>query len=501
MHRFNFIDLHCHPNIKPYGQSFNHGFEHSQNPADKNSIWYQDRPGIAEKIFEILFPTYTQSDFSTVYHGGVDIIGLSLYSIERSFFTIRGSQGKLADLALNIASGVGNKRVDFVQEHNDYYQDIFREYRFVCAGEGKEVKLPGNAIASYKIINSFSDIEWIENFNSDPENQKRCHRKIGVVLDIEGAHIFNQSADIVDESSAPIERLRTNIRHLKNVHPSDSDKWQHRLSHITLMHHFSNDLGGHAQSLPGIVGNNLLNQKPALGDDLSELGKEAVRLLLSTENGYRIPICIKHMSVKSRYSYYNILEEDFKGEAIPIIVSHGAVNGKNNPQARKHLINSTKGCFRFNEDEPLWDINFYDEELLKIADSKGIFGFQLDQRRLASGRELKQRISKHKNLQLGARHLWKNIQHTAQVLDNEGRPGWDIQAIGSDFDGIINPLNGYRTAERLEMLETYLLTEAKGFLNSSDNTLRLPENRNMDAELAVSKVLFQNALDFYRRNL
>jgi len=501
MHRFNFIDLHCHPNIKAYGQSFKHNFEHSQNPRDKHSIWYQDRPGLAEKIFEILFPTYTQSDLSTVYHGGVDIIGLSLYSIERSFFTIKGSQGKLADLALNIASGVGNERIDHVQEHNNYYEDVFREYRFVCAGEGKVVKLSGNALGSYKIIKSYGDIEWIENFNNAPENQKQRHRKIGVVLDIEGAHIFNQSSDIKDASKSPVERLRENILHLKDIRPGSENKWQHRLSHITLMHHFKNDLGGHAQSLPGIVGNNLLNQKPALGEDLSDLGKEAIKLLLSKENGYRIPICVKHMSVAARYSYYQILENEFKGEDIPIIVSHGAVNGKNNPREKKHTITETEGCFRFNEEEPLWDINFYDEELLKIAGSKGIFGFQLDQRRLASQQELKQRIGKHKNLQLGARHLWKNIQHSAQVLDNAGLPAWNIQAIGSDFDGIINPLNGYRTAERLEMLETYLLKEAKDFLSGSNTILKLPENKNIDAELLVSKVLYQNALDFYRRTL
>ena len=60
--------------------------------------------------------------------------------------------------------------------------------------------------------------------------------------------------------------------------------------------------------------------------------------------------------------------------------------------------------------------------------------------------------------------LWNQIQHNAEVLAAEGLFAWGCMAIGSDFDGIIDSLNGFWTAEELPFLADFLERHAYNYM-------------------------------------
>ena len=52
---YSYIDLHCHPSMKPYGKSFSvEPGKNSQNRREKNSIWFYDSPNFFEKAIQLL---------------------------------------------------------------------------------------------------------------------------------------------------------------------------------------------------------------------------------------------------------------------------------------------------------------------------------------------------------------------------------------------------------------------------------------------------------------
>jgi hypothetical protein len=205
------------------------------------------------------------------------------------------------------------------------------------------------------------------------------------------------------------------------------------------------------------------------------------------------------MNPKSRYQYYDLLKEKFPDENIPIVVSHGALNGKLRYQTHDYVMK--KG---FNEK----DINFFFDEILLIEKSKGIFGIQLDERRIFDvkmKREILKEARKNMN-NYGKRHLrhnayfiWRQIETLGLYLDNLGHNAWSIQALGTDYDGIINPLDGWWTSKELRDLDEYLKHHALDFL-SSERGRSLKAFNKLSADEIVEKVMSTNALDFIKRN-
>lgn len=96
--------------------------------------------------------------------------------------------------------------------------------------------------------------------------------------------------------------------------------------------------------------------------------------------------------------------------------------------------------------------------------------------------------------------IWRQIQHIAEILDRSDQYAWGIASIGSDFDGTINPLKGIWTAENMPLLADQLLLLADRYLKGR-NPLALPENKKTTAEEIVEKFIFENALNFLKRNL
>ena len=135
-----YIDLHCHPSMKPYGKSFSvEPGKNSANRREKNSIWFYDSPNFFEKAIQLLCGVckFTQADCTALAHGNVRVVCASLYPIERGFFRNDLGTGLISDLAASFATSVGDARVDFIQNIKNYFEDLVREYNYYVQGEGK----------------------------------------------------------------------------------------------------------------------------------------------------------------------------------------------------------------------------------------------------------------------------------------------------------------------------------------------------------------------------
>jgi hypothetical protein len=226
------------------------------------------------------------------------------------------------------------------------------------------------------------------------------------------------------------------------------------------------------------------------------LGWKLLRLLLDNSTGRRVLIDLKHLNVRSRNEYYRFLEEEHPGEIIPLIFSHGAVNG-----FRSATEKVEDDLFNFGKFQPA-DINIFDDEIVRIADSGGLFGIQFDERRLASETELKKNghnFNRRKMLFYQSKLIWNQIQHIAEVLDRHNQFAWGIQCVGTDNDGMVNPLNGFWTSEDMPLFDSYLEKHAYNFLSSVQSN-NLKDFNKLSASEIVERFMYGNAHHFLQIN-
>jgi microsomal dipeptidase-like Zn-dependent dipeptidase len=265
---------------------------------------------------------------------------------------------------------------------------------------------------------------------------------------------------------------------------------------ISFCHHFNNLLAGHSKSLAAFRG--LLNQEPALDKGINPLGMLILDLLLSRDNGRRILIDTKHMSVQSRKEYHRIVRgRRENNDPVPIIQSHAAISG----------VASFNDALLCDEKDPgfdketyfsKWKVNINDEEILDIYDSKGIIGIVFHEDRMPGGkvkaqtRELSDRYHKlerkkhlsfrqeeeFSEIKLKLKYIyvqliWSNIFHIIRLIyNNRSENGWRIVCIGSDYDGMIDPFDGYFSVSDLPSLfndMTEYINMGRGPIYYADN--------------------------------
>lgn len=468
-----FVDIHSHPTIKPYGHSFP-SKKNSKNLRSNNSIWYYDPPNFLEKLMDLLggLVKYRQSSFSAMGFGNTRIILASLYPIERDFFNNKLKTGYFNDMLLNFITSVSKKRIDYIQSITDYFADLENEYNYLKQLEGQIIQLADRALYQYTLAKNAADLDII--LDQHKMTDKKVNA-IAVIITIEGAHVLGTGIKPQTNPANP-DIVLDNAVKVKN--------WEHRPVFITLAHHFYNELCGHAQSLTGIV-KKAVDQSYGMNLGFTPLGYQVVEKLLDNTQNKRILIDIKHMSRQSRLEYINLLETKYKNEDIPIIVSHGAVVG--NAKDSRLFLQA--------------DINFFDDEIIKVAQTSGLFGLQLDERRIVAPDDDQLRKShgmqRRKVLFHSSVLIWRQIQHMAELLDSKGLFAWGIQSLGSDFDGMINPLNGYWTAQDYPTLSDYLLKQAYNYIQNDATNLTQKQN-HIDPEEIVDRVMGDNAYTFLK---
>jgi microsomal dipeptidase-like Zn-dependent dipeptidase len=473
-----YIDIHIHPALKTYSKSFSKGKINSKNKNDKHSVWYYNPPTLLDKGLNYFgtITKFSQSNFTALAKGNFGVVVISLYPIERGFLVSQKlGTGLPADIIANFIMEIGKERVNYIQGRKDYFADVEGEYEYYRQLHGVKFKLNRDDQYQYRLVKSFGEIQ---------ENEASPENIISVVVTIEGGHAFDTG---LGKDNAPESKVLANVKKAKN--------WEYRPFFVTFAHHFYNDLVGHCSSLAPVL-TGLLDQKKGIGEGFTELGWKVLDLLLDNTDGKRIHIDIKHLSPLARKQYFKHLDTKYQGQNIPIIISHGAVNGLHSAEEPMVKIPSSHGMFNSG------DINFYDVEFLEMAKRGGLIGLQMDERRLGDEALIKQmngKVFRRKILFHRSQLFWNQVRHIAEVLDGAGYFGWGIQSLGTDFDGVVDPLNGYWTSEDLTYLDDYLLKHAYNYMQAGGKNLKEASNRNIDPEEIVSRVMTDNAYVFLKK--
>jgi microsomal dipeptidase-like Zn-dependent dipeptidase len=325
----------------------------------------------------------------------------------------------------------------------------------------------------------------------------RARDTICGIFTVEGAHSFGHYLynSTFQKAYADLEAeerrvLRTsflqNITEVKN-----QNNGRHAPLFVTFCHHFNNLLAGHARSFsdksglflglnkPGM--RHLFKQEPNLNAGFSELGREVLDLLLDRERGRRILIDTKHMSAQSRIEFYQYVREkrERENDHIPIVHSHAAISGwLTLDQAKLKDESEMRDVGSYFS---RWQINLTNEDILEMYDADGVIGVVLHEGRMPGG-EFKDRAKKlKKKLKKAAADsakfarleqelkdmylqlLWSNIFHIVKVVkegrstDDQPADGWKMIALGSDYDGLVDPLNSFPEVTTFQDLRSQMI--------------------------------------------
>ncbi len=464
MKNFQYADLHCHPNLKAFG----HSFDSRKSP--RSDIWSAYLPAyFSRKIHRYIGVTkFTQTDFTTLARSRARIVLLSLYPLEKGYFISKKLSPFVAALVANWSVELGYNRVKYLQRHTNYFKDLNHEYEFILNSRRQHVV--DNQQVHWELTNSWQEVQ----------NVLSRQNTIAVIITIEGAHVFNAGLGEYGVATDENEIL-SNILAVK--------QWAYVPAFVGLAHNFNNDLCGHARSLHRL--GSLVNQEKNLDIGLTELGIKVIHALLDDSKGKRIYIDMKHMSLRARKEYFVLIKTGYRNCNIPFIVSHGSVNGLS--------LNRNRRVYKcpdiFNES----DLNFFDEEIIEIASSGGVFGLQMDMGNNVDAKKRRWHPSfrnKESELKRSARIIWCQIQYIAELLDEAELFAWGCTSIGSDFDGNINPLPGILTAADFEPMAKELIILADNFL--SGGVLSLQMNNTITAEEIVDRFLFSNTVNFLK---
>jgi microsomal dipeptidase-like Zn-dependent dipeptidase len=529
-----FVDIHCHPGMKPIGKSFKKKkpFKNSPEPSEKYSIWHMDPPTCIDKFFnKILSLTkFTQSDFTSLTEevieisendsvkANVGLVNVCLGPLEKGFVKTRIGSRALPLFLVGLVTGVTRERLKYLTKTESYFRDIEKEMEYFTSLDSVEIEE-----RRYKLISKKTELKPVTIMDTG---------EIQVVFSIEGANVF-------DIESAPESTVIDNIGRIK--------KWKFRPLWVSPSHHFYNEISGHSKTLPKVV-NILVDQKPGINTGITPFGKEVIEKLLDDEGGKGILIDIKHFSRQSRLDFYKIRKEYCNSGGtflnIPIIVSHSACNGWKSNEYEDMDGGEREGklyATGFNNWEDLranfseLPVNLTDQDIAEVAHSGGIIGIQLDQRRLGNHetfRRIRKNIRQKKapynddnvydketlKKYWWSKPVWENIYYIARVIKQidpsyKINP-WSVQCIGSDFDGMINPLDYFWTAKDLNALRSGLLYHARKYaeneianLPASNSERVFTEKTSYNSEKVISpdevvnRIMTDNAYNFISRCL
>jgi|YNPMSStandDraft_2_1061718.scaffolds.fasta_scaffold00119_4 microsomal dipeptidase-like Zn-dependent dipeptidase len=333
------------------------------------------------------------------------------------------------------------------------------------------------------------ELIFIKNY-AQIEEVLKDKNKIGIILSIEGAHClgFEYSEHFAVNSKAePPEPLSIElIDERLNWFLNNGFKF------ITLNHFVFNYLATMPKvvELNGIkkIIKNPITTLNFLGDyrGLTFLGNYFVQKCLQN----KIVIDIKHCDAVTRQQIYH-LSKEYK---FPIVASHFAVSGKEtNVQNHQLITKEDKSTERAKSEKfNPWDINFHDDDILAIHQLGGLMGIIMDRRVLSSEKLLAKFLKEKLNQSL---LIYYQIEHIYNVLVKNGidpSKAFDSIAIGSDFDGLIEPIYSCTSVRDYPKLELDLIS----FFEMNYDKFK---DSGLTPYKIVSKFMRENVLNFLKK--
>ncbi|QDG49380.1 hypothetical protein FIV42_01100 [Persicimonas caeni] len=540
-----FADLHCHPTMFGFHRLRND--PEAEADPDRFHPWHVHEPNFEHMRRGKRAAQYSQCCFPQLAHSDTRLVFASITPIERGFF--QGSDEEVGNFVpelLELVSGVtiaksaaklvrgkpfaaarellgvarnrgpvralihrtflkyGKQRVEHLLSRDyDYWEEFEREYDFLRRRNGDkervEVPIPSEE-GRREVDGCYHLVDGPDTF----ESVARQGDDVAVLLSIEGGHVFSIGPDgrRVDEATI-FER----IRRLKDL--------EHPVFYLTLAHHFDNGICGHARSLIDLA-NLVMDQRPRMHEGFEpdgDLGLRVVRELLDLDDalqdrgGRRILIDTRHMSPRTRQQYYNEVVRPYNARhadksarerrrfpKIPVISSHSAHTGV------RHLSELVANAEHENDHwhrNPFyaWGLNTADEDVRMVHQSEGLYGVSFDQRIV--GVPPFQKVPEHQWPHIMLNQIFGVVD---VIMDDDRlspaskRTIWDRICIGSDFDGMIDPVSRYSTAVDFRTFADDLRRLFRKYRHT-----RMIEQIGVD-EL-VEKIAWKNAYAFARRHL
>ncbi len=492
---FPYADIHCHSAFKPF----------NSQAVTKYNIWEQinhDCDGKMSKLFvdgakEV--PKTTQCHLEGMMRGNVRLAYVSLTPLEKGMQNVRFmNENKKGTNTMACVSGIELNEMIKKNQVVNYYNDLRLNIKYLRDGQNTPHFIDGRA-CTYEMIKSRQQLDEVM---KNPD-------KIALLFTVEGGHALGLSLEGNDISESPAyeQFFLGNVDRMKGIKPLEEggkEYLEFPLLSLNLNHFFWNGLGGHSRTFSNIQ-NLVFGQNKGADDGISELGKKVVERLLDKNNGRRILLDIKHMSLDSRRWYYDKLEKAaLAGDNIPVISSHTTIAGlswHDKEYKKKDNNGKLKNSYLYN-----WQISLADEDIIQIYKSKGIIGIMLDKYKLMGDlakKEIDQTIegsTQRKNLYMQV--LFANILTCIKAVDK--KEAWDIVCIGSDFDGMIVPFENYPRANEMPDM----VKDMYDFLKNPTNIFNLftaAEVKRLmfgyTPEEVIYKFMYGNAYNFAILNL
>ncbi len=491
------FDLHCHPSLKTFLGSYKEN--------ERKNCWKELKFDLPMTLINRLTGRIleSQSSLSQLKNGGFNIIVAALYSLEHPM--IVGSIAKTTNLEIL------SERID------ELSHTLFENMVEVTPGFGYHDVLESikHHLLNSQSVNGYS-FNLVSKFSDIKENQ------LNIILAIEGAHaLYN------DPRNYTKQEILDNLSKIKNS--------PNRYLYITLTHLAGNPFANQCYGMKLINNRNFIPRENGIQD----LGKEVINTLLNTKNGQRILIDVKHMSLKSRLQYYEMIKD--QTPKIPIIVSHCGVTGVSMLNKPIHSYKINEDCVEVEYIKPEgldrtefnpWSINLYDEEIITIINSDGLMGIILEERilgcqevdteyfsvkefenykdvvdkKINAYKNQKKKIETLKNKNSNQHssnqfdHLCNNILHIVKV---GGEKAWDHICFGTDYDGMIDSIRHFKSSDKFDKMQRRLERRLPKLAKSdpSNNYYILNKQRHTDKNKVrnvVEKILFKNAERFLK---
>lgn len=347
-----------------------------------------------------------------------------------------------------------------------------------------------NYLKSHKISpDQTKELVFIQNY-SQLEETLKDRNKIAILLSIEGAHClgFEYAENFSNNSKYELPEIPS----IDLVQERISWLLDNNFKFITLNHFVFNYLASmpKAVELNGIkkIIKNPISTLNFLGNyrGLTFLGNYFVNKCLQN----KIVIDIKHCDAITRQQIYHLSKE----HNFPIVASHFAVSGREtNILNNQIIVKEDKSIERLKSDKfNPWDINFHDDDIYAIHQLGGLMGIIMD-RRVLTGEKMLAKFMKEKLNQ--SLLIYYQLEHIYNVLIKKGiepSKAFDSVALGSDFDGLIEPIHSCTSVRDYPKLELDLLT----FFEMNYDKFK---DTGLSPYKIVSKLMWENVLNFLKK--
>lgn len=537
-----YFDFHFHPVFKAFISAFEEKY-----PSNRSSQEFLKPFALTNHLMDfvdsaLLHILEGQSSLEQIKKGNFTLGVANIAPIERFFSYRNGLFGKILNSRM-LTSPLDHQFMDLVRENfllsaffkgtsglssfksNWHSSPITRKNNgFVDEGTNLVISIEGGHALNRAKIGTYST-----------EDQMLTHKHDVLAEDF---------------SNHPLLTPADSLRHLHQaMWEMDMDIFSLVLTHLSNVN--ESFLATHA------YGMKLLDVEEAYpaGNGLSRKGKAVIDAAYQMKRGEKdtpILIDIKHMSLKSRLDFYEYRRNN-GCQQYPIIASHMGVAGysisewqeatkkvkvereADLPKIGIFTERETAGkwgafnnVFTFNP----WSINLMDEDIVEIIQSNGLIGLSLDVRILGWQNMLTKedqmeyisvedfkyffpdKFQQFEELLPQEVESWLvpiredrhplslcfNLLHIISVgkLYTAKNP-WDHVCIGSDFDGLINPIINCRNSTKSKDLGPLLLRwlpvaeEAYRNENAGPKLLDSSENK---VEEVVKKFLYDNGKNF-----